>query len=136
MAKLLRRSLLLAVLVLTLLLVAGATTVLADGYHIVSAGETLYAIGRRYGVNPYTIASVNNLANPDLIWVGQRLYIPSSSGWQAPRPPAPRPPPPPAQYPHYPYYPPQPAYSRYEYFNYWYCQAYGCPNYYWWWYRQ
>ena len=131
MAKLLRRSLLLVVLVLTLLLVAGATTVLADGYHVVSAGETLYAIGRRYGVNPYTIASANNLANPNLIWVGQRLYIPSSSGWQAPRPPAPRPSP-----AHYPHHSPQPTYSQYEYFNYWYCQTYGCPNYYWWWYRQ
>ena len=28
-------------------------------YHVVRAGETLFSIGRRYGVNPWAIASAN-----------------------------------------------------------------------------
>ena len=127
MTRLVRKGLLLTVLVVALLLVAGVTTVLAEGYHVVCAGETLYAIGRRYGVNPYTIASANGLANPNYIRIGQVLYIPSSTGWwapQAPRPHAPQPQPQP------------PAYSQSQYFYYWYCQNYGCPNYYSGWYRR
>jgi LysM repeat protein len=122
------------------MLVAGVTTALADGYHVVCAGETLYAIGRRYGVNPYTIASANSLSNPNYIRVGQVLYIPSSTGWNAPGPQPQWPPRPhlPAQQPSPPqpaYQPQQPVYSQYQYFHYWYCQHYGCPNYYWGWYQ-
>ncbi len=51
-----------------------------SGQHVVRAGETLFSIGRLYGVNPYTIASHNGLANPNLIWVGQVLRIPGASG--------------------------------------------------------
>jgi LysM repeat protein len=49
----------------------------SDGkLHIVVAGETLFSIGRRYGVSPWIIAVVNGLTNPSLITVGQRLVIP------------------------------------------------------------
>jgi LysM repeat protein len=50
-------------------------------YHTVQYGETLFSIGRRYGVNPYTIAQANGLANPDCIYAGEVLYIPSGSSW-------------------------------------------------------
>ncbi|MBN1218930.1 MAG: LysM peptidoglycan-binding domain-containing protein [Anaerolineae bacterium] len=50
-------------------------------YHTVKYGETLFSIGRLYGVYPYTIADVNGLANPNCIYAGQVLYIPASSGW-------------------------------------------------------
>ena len=55
----------------------------ADGgsYHKVRYGETLYSIGRRYGVNPYAIARANGLANPDYIYAGQSLRIPSGRGY-------------------------------------------------------
>ena len=45
-------------------------------YHTVRPGETLSSIGRIYGVSPQQIAAANNLPNPDIISVGQRLAIP------------------------------------------------------------
>ena len=51
----------------------------APGYHTVRPGETLFSIGRRYGVNPYAIAAANHLYNPNRIYIGQCLYIPASS---------------------------------------------------------
>lgn len=45
-------------------------------YHVVRSGETLYRIGVNYGVPYEEIARVNNLANPRLIYAGQKLCIP------------------------------------------------------------
>jgi LysM repeat protein len=50
-------------------------------YHTVRYGETLYSIGRQYGVNPHKIAEVNGLYNPNYIYAGQVLYIPQGGGW-------------------------------------------------------
>lgn len=72
----------LTVTILLLALSVGAQGVLADCSYVVRSGETLYSIGRRYGVNPYTIAAVNGLANPNFIRIGQVLTIPSSGAWQ------------------------------------------------------
>jgi lysozyme len=44
--------------------------------HIVVRGETLSRIALRYAVSWRTIASLNGLSNPNLIYVGQRLLIP------------------------------------------------------------
>lgn len=46
------------------------------GYHTVRAGETLFCIGRAYGVDPYAIALHNVIVNPSLIYAGQVLAIP------------------------------------------------------------
>lgn len=46
------------------------------GVHQVRRGETLYGIGLAYGVNPWAIARVNRLENPNLIYPGERLKIP------------------------------------------------------------
>jgi len=51
--------------------------------HIVQWGENLTLIARRYGVTIAAIAQVNSLANPNYIYVGQRLFIRSG----APPPP-------------------------------------------------
>ena len=51
----------------------------APRYHTVRPGETLFSIGRLYGVNPYAIASANRIYNPNRIYIGQCLYIPASS---------------------------------------------------------
>ncbi len=48
------------------------------GYHIVQSGETLYCIGRAYGVDPYAIATVNGILNPNVIYAGVRLAIPNA----------------------------------------------------------
>ena len=49
----------------------------APRYHVVRAGETLFSIGRLYGVNPWSIASANHLYNANRIYAGQCLYIPA-----------------------------------------------------------
>jgi len=52
----------------------------APAWHWVQPGETLFSIGRMYGVSPWNIASANRLANPNWIYVGQRLYVPNNYG--------------------------------------------------------
>jgi LysM repeat protein len=64
----------------------GGGTIPASGsVHVVSRGETVASIARRYGTTVAAIATLNGLRNPSLIYVGQRLNIPtggssSSSG--------------------------------------------------------
>lgn len=53
--------------------------------HTVRAGETLYAISRRYGVDVFALADHNDLAAPFSIYAGQRLDIPPA-GARAPGP--------------------------------------------------
>jgi LysM repeat protein len=59
----------------------GVIVVVSDedilGYHVVQPRETLYCIGRAYGVDPYAIARRNGILNPNLIHVGQKLAIPN-----------------------------------------------------------
>ncbi len=45
--------------------------------HVVQRGETLYSIARRYGVNVWSLAHANGITNPNLIYVGQRIVVPS-----------------------------------------------------------
>jgi LysM repeat protein len=47
-------------------------------YHTVQRGETLSSIAQRYGVGWQAIANANGLVNPNQIYVGQRLKIPTS----------------------------------------------------------
>jgi hypothetical protein len=106
---------LLVVCLLVAQLVMGTTAAAAPPvcdpiYHYVRYGETLSSIGRLYGVNPYAIARANGLANPNYIYAGQVLLIPTSG-----------------------YYPPIRGYSCY----YPYCRSYPCyrscyPYYYCW----
>jgi len=48
------------------------------GYHTVRSGETLYCIGRAYGVDPYAIATQNGILNPNVIHAGLVLAIPNA----------------------------------------------------------
>ena len=57
---------------------AAAAAVAAPRSHTVTAGETLGAIAGRYGVRVDAIVDANNLANPSLLRIGQRLAIPPS----------------------------------------------------------
>ncbi|MEM7424611.1 MAG: LysM peptidoglycan-binding domain-containing protein [Pseudomonadota bacterium] len=60
----------------------------------VRAGDTLYSIGRRYGVHVKDLARFNRIAPPYHIKLGQRIQIPSLQAApqraQAPRRPAPQ----------------------------------------------
>ena len=49
--------------------------------HTVVSGETVSSIARRYGTTVSAIVSANNLRNPNLIYSGQRLYVPCGTGY-------------------------------------------------------
>ncbi|MGQ9627906.1 MAG: LysM peptidoglycan-binding domain-containing protein [Anaerolineae bacterium] len=55
-------------------------------WHTVRWGETLFSIGRLYGVNPWAIARANCLPNPNRIYAGQTLWIPYYAPWPQPWP--------------------------------------------------
>lgn len=82
--KIWKKAVLLVVCLLITQLVIGAGTAAAAPpacgpvYHYVRWGETLSSIGRLYGVNAYAIARANGLANPNRIYAGQTLLIPST----------------------------------------------------------
>ena len=50
------------------------------GIHVVRPGENLYRIALRYGLTYQTLAAANGIANPNHIYVGQRLTIPGAGG--------------------------------------------------------
>jgi len=84
------RALLITLFVLALSLmvvtpVAAASPTYEPTWHWVVRGETLFSIGRLYNVSPWAIASANQLANPNRIYVGQRLYIPAGPPYYPPR---------------------------------------------------
>ena len=54
--------------------------------YTVKKGDTLTAIAKRYGTTWRTLAVLNNLENPDLITVGQKLKIPATTAQAAPAP--------------------------------------------------
>jgi len=82
-----RRFLFLAI-ALTMLLPALA--VAAQTVHTVQPGQTLYAIGRRYGVTVPEILAANPSLNPNVIHAGNQLVIPQP-GQPAPAAPQPQP---------------------------------------------
>jgi len=55
---------------------AGTPPVPPTRTHLVVAGDTVYGIAARYGVSYWSIVTLNNLVNPNLIFVGQTLLIP------------------------------------------------------------
>jgi LysM repeat protein len=62
-----------------------APAVASTSIHIVSPGDTLRNIAARYGTTVRYLASINGLPNPDFIWVGQALKVPSSSSVTQPQ---------------------------------------------------
>lgn len=56
-----------------------AAQALANTSYTVQKGDSLFLIGQRFGVSPQAIQQANNLSNT-LIYPGQKLTIPSSSG--------------------------------------------------------
>jgi LysM repeat protein len=80
-------SKLLTVLVVLALLAPVAAPAYADTIYVVQPGDTLSAIAARFGVSVQALITANNLANPNLIYVGQRLTIPGVGGTPAPTSP-------------------------------------------------
>jgi LysM repeat protein len=91
-----------ALLVFACVSVAGATpastppqSASPGGYtfYTVQPGDNLFRISLRFGVSVYALMQANGLTNPNYIYVGQVLRIPT--GPITPPPPQPPPPPPP-----------------------------------------
>jgi LysM repeat protein len=58
----------------------GSATPAGDtSIYIVRRGDTLRILAARYGTTVNYLASLNGLRNPDFIWVGESLRVPSSS---------------------------------------------------------
>ncbi len=58
---------------------APTTTGQTTTYTVV-AGDTLAAIARRYGTTVEELARLNNIANPNMISLGQQLIVPAAGG--------------------------------------------------------
>ncbi len=56
----------------------------ASSTHSVTDGDTLWDIAARYGTSVAAIVAANDLANPDVIRIGQSLVIPDSARQAAP----------------------------------------------------
>lgn len=77
--KYLRNLILTAVIVANLALVGGVgaqdLTTKPAVVHVVQRGENLFRIALRYGVSVAQVRQWNNIANSNLIYAGQSLYI-------------------------------------------------------------
>ena len=78
-----------------LLLLAVVITAVSAFAYTVQYGDTLFSIARRYNTTVSAIVAANNIPNPNLIYVGQVLEIPSGQN----PPPQPTSPPPPTGQP-------------------------------------
>ena len=76
------KRVLLSVLVLVaVLVVATPLSASAGTVHVVQPGQTLMGIARWYGVDQWALARANGIVNPNFIYVGQRLVIPSAGSY-------------------------------------------------------
>jgi LysM repeat protein len=57
-----------------------ATPTTQGGTYTVQVGDNLFRIALRYGLTTRQLAEANGITNPALIYVGQRLVIPGTSG--------------------------------------------------------
>jgi len=55
-------------------------TLSSDRSHTVRAGETMFSLGRQYGVSPYAIADLNRLPRSANLRAGQIVQIPGQAG--------------------------------------------------------
>jgi lipoprotein NlpD len=66
------------IVLLLLLLLPGACSSSRGVYHTVREGQTLYRIGRTYGVDERYLARINRIDDPAQLRVGTRIYIPGA----------------------------------------------------------
>ncbi|MBN1882967.1 MAG: peptidoglycan DD-metalloendopeptidase family protein [Deltaproteobacteria bacterium] len=74
-----RLLLLLSLFMLASCVTTTSGTLTTGVYHTVEKGQTLWRISKTYGVDMQLIAEYNDIYNPDLIYEGQELFIPSVS---------------------------------------------------------
>jgi lipoprotein-anchoring transpeptidase ErfK/SrfK len=71
---------------------AGAPYTGATTKHIVQPGQELGLIAKQYGVDMQDIITLNNITNPDLLYIGQELIIPAAGVYTPTQADAPAPP--------------------------------------------
>jgi LysM repeat protein len=79
-----RFGVILAIVVLLGALLTPAAAAESYVVHVVQRGETLSTIAYRYGVGISALAAANGIGNWNLIYVGQRLRVPTAPGPQPP----------------------------------------------------
>ena len=57
----------------------GTLSGLAEKSHVVQKNETLGGIARKYGVSTSALQAINGISNPNLLYVGKKLKIPSGA---------------------------------------------------------
>jgi LysM repeat protein len=57
----------------------GTLSGLAEKSHVVQKNETLGGIARTYGVSTSALQAINGISNPNLLYVGRKLKIPSGA---------------------------------------------------------
>lgn len=68
-----------ALALIGIVLSAGLTACGGGVYHRVRPGDTLYRIGKAYGVSHERLAKVNRITDPTRIYVGQKIFVPEAS---------------------------------------------------------
>ncbi len=61
-----------------------ATAQESGNTYIVQPGDNLYRIALKFGVSPDALARANNIVNPNIVYVGQRLIIPAAANVPTP----------------------------------------------------
>lgn len=72
--------LIVAIFVLTGALCVSTPALAQEETHIVQRGENLVLIARKYGVDVNALMAMNGIADPNVIFIGQRLLIPGDPG--------------------------------------------------------
>ena len=57
----------------------GLSSLTANTIHVVQKNETLGGIAQRYGVSVSALQAFNAISNPNLLYVGKKLKIPSGT---------------------------------------------------------
>ncbi len=74
-----RKAKFIPLLLLMFVVILNACTTTGPGiYHTVKKGETLWRISKTYGVDMQSIAEYNEIYDPNLIYKGQKLFIPGA----------------------------------------------------------
>jgi LysM repeat protein len=61
----------------------GSSGQAGEGVYVVSKGDTLSLIAKRFGISLAELQKLNNITNPDQISVGQKLRVPASASGSA-----------------------------------------------------
>ena len=59
-------------------MIAARPALAQETVHVVAGGENLSTIAQGYGYSMIELAAYNGIANPNIVYVGQKIAIPSS----------------------------------------------------------